>query len=330
MTRGWKKGLGAVAGVAVALLTVFGLTRLARPAPVMLQGEVEATQIDVAAKIAGRVDSLCVREGDTVRKGQLLAVLASPEIQAKRTQATSARRAADAQRDKAENGTRVEEVRAARALWEQARAAFELADKTAGRVERLQADGIVPLQRQDEARAQRASARSLMESARARYDMALAGARSEDRSSAEALADQAAGVVSEVDAYLGETRLLAPTAGEVAERVVDPGELVAPGYPLLTLVDLSDSWVTFQLREDRLDGLRMGARFEGTVPALGRTRVTLVVSYIAPLGDFATWRATNELGDFDRRTFEVRMRPTAPLPGLRPGMSVLVPWPGAR
>ena len=154
--------------------------------------------------------------------------------------------------------------------------------------------------------------------------MAVTGARNEDKEAAAAMVTRASGAISEVKAFLGETSLHAPIAGEVYKRNVEPGEMIAAGYPILTLLDPTDVWTTFQLREDKLAGVKMGDRITVRVPALGNRSVELAVYYIAPLGDFATWRATNAQGGFDLKTFEVRARPTQPVPGLRPGMSVLV------
>jgi HlyD family secretion protein len=315
-------------GLMAAALAVLALASCAR-GPV-LQGEVEATQVDVAAKIAGRVDSLLVARGDHVTRGQLLATLETPEIRAKLAQATSAERAAQAQERKATNGAREEEVRGARAQWERAASAAALAESTYARVARLYRDGVVATQRRDEAQTAWSTARDAERAARAVYDMALHGARAEDRDAARAVASQAAGVVSEVGAYLGESRLHAPLDGEVAELVTDPGELVSPGFPVVTLVDLSDSWVTFQVREDLLRAVRMGSVLHARVPALGLKDVPLKVTFIAPMGDFATWRSTQATGDFDLKTFEVRARPERAVEGLRPGMSALVRWPRSR
>jgi HlyD family secretion protein len=322
---GRSAATGMLLAVAVAALTLASCDR--RP---VLQGEVEATQVDVAAKIAGRVDSLLVARGDHVKRGQLLATLEAPEIRARLVQATSAERAAQAQERKAFGGAREEEVRGAQAQWERARAAATLAESTYARVARLYRDGVVPTQRRDEAQTAWSTARDGERAARAVYDMARHGARAEDRDAATAIASQAAGVVSEVGSYLGESRLHAPLDGEVADLVTDPGELVSPGYPVITLVDLSDCWVTFQVREDLLRGARMGSVLHARIPALGLKDVALTVTYIAPMGDFATWRSTQATGDFDLKTFEVRARPAHAIDGLRPGMSALVRWPRTR
>lgn len=317
----------ALGGVAAAVI-VAGLwawaSAVSRPVPEVLQGQVEGTLINVSGKLAGRLSSIEVREGQRVARADLVARLESPEVQARLDQARAARDAAAAQRDKAYHGAREEEVRQARSMWERARHATELAGKTFRRLERLNADGVVPAQRRDEAEAQWKTARDAENAARAGVDMAEAGARAEDKAVAAALVDRAAGAISEVNAAMAETTILAPAAGEVYRRNAEPGEVVPAGYPVVTLLDPSDTWVVLQLREDRLAGAAIGTPLTVRVPALGDRRLDLEVSYIAPLGDFATWRPSSAQGGFNLKTFEVRARPRLPVAGLRPGMSAIV------
>lgn len=298
--------------------------RLSQPVPEVIQGQVEGRLVNVSSKIPGRVASVLVREGQGVQKADVLVVLDSPEIRAKLDQAEAARKAASAQRDKARNGAREEEVRAARSVWERAQHATELADKTFRRVDRLNKDGVLPVQRRDEAEAMLKTSRDAEAAAKATYDMAVAGARTEDKEATAALVSQASGAISEVNAYLNETKLPAPVSGEVYKRNIEPGEIAAAGYPILTLLDPADLWATFQLREDKLAGVKMGSRMTVRIPALGGQRADLTVYYVAPAGDFATWRPTNAQGGFDLKTFEVRARPSSPVPGMRPGMSVIL------
>jgi len=312
--------------LAPTALLVFGALPFAGcQKPSLVQGEVEAGQVDVSSKIPGRVARVLVDLGQKVRKGDPLAVLESPEVRAKLDQVSALKDAASAQNAKAEAGPREEEVRGAEQQWRRAEAAANLARTTWERLERLQKDGVVTAQRRDEAEANWKASRAAADAARAGYDMALAGARREDRASAAAVVRQAQGAVSEVEAAVNETTLVAPRDGEVASRNVEPGEMVAPGYPVVTLVDLTDTWVVFNLREDRLAGLKIGDPLSGKVPAIERS-VDFSVSAISPLGDFATWRSTSSSGGFDLKTFEVRARTTRPVDGLRPGMSVLVDW----
>ncbi len=319
-------GLALFTLAALGVLAVTGWSLWKPAAPVCLQGEIEAAEADVSAKLAGRVAELAVEEGQQVKKGQVLAVLESPEIEAKLRQADAARIAAAARKQKADHGAREEEVRQAYHLWQRALDGASLAEKTFRRIERLFADGVVPAQRRDEAESQWRTAVSQAEAAKAAYDMAAAGARPEDREAADALVRQAAAMVSEVKAFLAETRLKAGMDGEVREIIARRGEMISPGYPVIRLVDLRDVWATFNLREDQLAGIRMGDRLTATIPALGNREVPLRVTFIAPLGDFATWRATSASGGFDVKTFQVKARPVEPIPGLRPGMSVLLYW----
>jgi HlyD family secretion protein len=309
----------------VAALLAAGLWLSFRPKSVLLEGEIEATEYDVAAKVPGRVESVAVKLGQAVERGALLFTLESPELRAKLTQAEGARDAAGALQRKADTGARREEILAAEHQWLRAKAAADLADLTLERVDRLHREGVVPRQRRDEAEAQAKAARAATASARAVFDMAATGAREEDKAAATAVAAQAGGAVTEVQAYLAETQIKAPHAGEVSSLLVDAGEIAPAGFPIVTLVDLADVWVVLQIREDLLAGIGLGTELVGRVPALGGREVTFKVDYLAALGAFATWRATSASAGFDLKTFEIRARPTAPVPGLRPGMTVVVP-----
>lgn len=296
----------------------------------VIQGETDAVHVSVAAKVSGRVDSLYVREGDLVQRGQVVATLDGPEIRARAEQAQAARDAARAQWEKARNGSREEDIRAARSNYQRALAAAGIAETTFARLDRLQGEGVVAIQKRDEAEASFRTARDGAEAARAQYEVALAGLRVEDRATLRAELRRADGAVSELSSYVAENTLRAPLDGQVMVKVVERGELVSPGLPLLTIVDLSDQWITVNLREDRLAGLRVGDRVMVTIPAVDTERREFTVYYISPLGGFATWRATRESGGFDVRTFEVRARPTRPIDGLRPGMTALIEWPSQR
>ena len=315
-----------VIGLLILLGLVGGLTwYLKEPEVEFIQGEVDATQVNLAVKISGRVSEVFIKEGQSVDKGASLLKLDSPEIDARLRQATSSKKAASAQRDKAFAGARSQEVAGAMNLWIQSQEVAELAEKTYRRINNLFADGIVPRQRRDEAEAKWKAASAAAAAARSQYDMALEGARKEDRQAATALVDQAKGAVSEIKSFLQETSLESPLAGEVIHVLAKPGEIVGPGFPLVTILDLDDIWVTFNLREDRLAGMRMGVVFPVSAPALRNGKFDVKISYISVLGDFATWRATSASGGFDLKTFEVRARPIEKIEGLRPGMSVIVP-----
>lgn len=319
--------LAMAAGLAVLALVGWGLWQGSRPQPEQLQGMLEARETDVALKITGRIAEVAVQEGQKVERGALLVKVDSPEVAAKLAQATGARDAAEAVAEKARHGARGEEIRMARAQWERAVVAQDLAAKGFQRADNLFKEGLLAAQRRDEAEANLRAAEGQTRAAKAQLDMAEAGARREDQAAAAAQARQVAGVVQEVEAARAETELRSPIGGEVAKVLAKVGELSPAGVPVVTLVDLADHWALFNVREDRLSAFAVGQEFEAVVPALGPQPVRFKVTGSSPLPDFATWRATRSGAGYDLRSFEVKARPVQPLAGMRPGMSVLVSLP---
>lgn len=311
--------------VALMVAAILQLQEFAtKPKDKYLQGQMEARRVLVAGKVPGRIEKLLVSEGQTVKKNALVAVINSPEIEAKKMQAQGALGAAKAQANKAKNGARSEDVKALKAMAARAQDAANLAKNTYERVEKLYNEGVLPLQKRDEAETQMKASQGAADAARAQYEMALAGARDEDKEAAEALVKQAEGANAEVNAYLEETKIKSPIAGEVTLKVVEEGEVVGAGMPVIAVTDLKDAWAVFHLREDFLKNVTKGKTFVLPVPALNAA-VEMEVSYIAPVGDYATWKSSKESGGFDLKTFEVRLRPTVEVENLRPGMSVLFP-----
>ena len=323
------KMIGKVVVVlALIVLVIMGISQLqqfaTQPREQFLQGQMEARRVLVAGKVPGRIERLFVHEGDVVNKDSLVAVISSPEIEAKKMQAQGALGAAKAQASKARNGARSEDITALKAMADRAQEAATLAKNTYNRVQKLYNEGVLPLQKRDEAETQMKASQSAADAARAQYNQAVAGARSEDKAAANALVMQAKGANAEVDAYLEETKIRTPITGEVSLKLAEEGEVVGSGMPIIAVTDLNDSWAVFHLREDYLKNVSKGKKFYLQVPALDKT-IEMVVSYIASVGDYATWRSSKESSGFDLKTFEVRMRPTHKIENLRPGMSVLLP-----
>jgi HlyD family secretion protein len=316
----------AIGILALVIFLVYSIIVISRPKPLEVQGEVDATQIKVASKIIGRIDSLPIHKGDGVKKGQFLFSLKSPEIEAKLEQAQAALAGAKAQNSKAITGADKEDIEAAHDAYLKAEAAVELAHKTFDRLNNLYKDGVIPGQKKDEAETQLKAATETANAANEIWLKAQKGTRSEDKETAKALVDKAQAMINEVQSYLTETNIYAPVEGEVSDIIAESGELINAGYPVVTIVDLKDCWVTFNLREDLLAAIKMGSVFSARFPALNNKQVMLKVTYIHPLGTFATWNATKTSGDFDMKTFEVHARPVEVIEGLRPGMSALVDW----
>ncbi len=319
-----KKSYSLIIILAILLLiSIFGWFFVS-PAPVLVRGEVDAKQISVATKIIGRVSRLYVEEGQQVKKGDTLMLIDSPEVYAKLMQAEAAKAAASAQSSKAQKGARSEQIDAAKSVWEKAKAASDLMEKTYERIQTLYEEGVVPAQKRDEVETQMKAAQLTAKAAESQYNMAKNGARSEDKTAAAALVNQANGAVSEVESYIKETEVIAKFNGQVTTIIPNEGELVTAGLPVITITDLSDPWMTFNIREDWLPKVKQGKQFPVSIPALGLKDAMVEVTFINALGSFATNTATKTVGDYDLKTFEVRMKPVDKIEGLLPGMSVIV------
>lgn len=318
------RALRALAVIAVAAFLIVGLYLANRSVVPPLQGQIDARYIDVSPKILGRVAKLHVREGDEVLPGTALVLLDSPEVEAKVSEAQSALAAATARQQLVDDGTRREEIRTAQAAWQRAVADAKLAETTFRRVNALYEQGLISQQRNDEVETQYHSATDASNAARAQYDLTLNGFRSEERTAAAAVTRGAGAAVDEIDALAADISLKSPISAEVDKVILHEGELAPPGFPILTLVNLSDVWAVFNLRENELAKVKIGTEMTGKVPALGGIVVKFSVYYISPKGEYATWRATRQSSGYDIKTFEVRARPVERVEGLRPGMSVLV------
>lgn len=314
--------------VLIAAIVVIGLIGyfILTPSQVILQGEFEATEVRVSGKLPGRILEFKIKEGSSVSKGDTLVIIDSPEIYAKLDQAQAAQDAAQAMSSKAQNGTRKEQIAGALDQLEMAQAAESFAKKTYDRMNNLYQKGVISAQKFDEVEAQYKASVSRTKAARSQYEMALNGAQKEDKLAAVAQVNRARGAVNEASSYLNETRLIAPISGEISDIFPKAGELVGSGSPIMSIVDLNDIWITFNVREDLLNKIKIGDILTAKVPALGNKEIKIKINYIKALGSYATWKATKLTDEYDTRTFEVRAIPLQKEKDFRPGMSALINW----
>jgi len=277
----------------------------------------------VSSKVPGRILEIRVKEGDYVKVGDTLAIIDAPEVRAKMEQARGAESAATALELKAQNGAREEQVRGAFQVLQQAKAGLEIAEKSYNRVQRLFDEGVLSAQKRDEAFAQYKAMEAQCKAAQSQYDMAVNGARREDKMAAQAQVSRARGAVNEVSSYLGETVQTAQMEGEVSAIYPKVGELVGTGSPIMTISMMDDLWGTFNVREDQLGGMNIGTEFTAFVPAFNKD-VKMKVYYMKDQGSYAVWKATKANGQYDLKTFEVKARPVEKFEGLRPGMTLVV------
>ena len=306
----------------VAVVAVIGAMSI-KQEPETIQGQVEVSEYRVSSKVPGRILEIRVKEGDYVNVGDTLAILDAPEVRAKMTQAQSAENAAAAMDEMANNGARQEQVRGAFAVLQQAKAGLEIAQKSYNRVQRLYDEGVMTAQKRDEAFANYKALEAQVKAAQSQYDMARNGARSEEKKAAAAQVNRAKGAVAEVNSYIHETMQIAQMAGEVSDVYPKVGELVGTGSPIMSVSLMNDIWGTFNVREDQLNGMKVGSIVTAFVPAF-KKEIRMKVYYIKDQGSYAVWKATKSNGQYDLKTFEVKARPMDKLEGLRPGLSLIL------
>ena len=316
--------LYAIVGFAavVIIVALIGFFTLGRD-PELIQGQVEVSEYRVSSKVPGRILEIRVSEGDFVHAGDTLAIIDAPEVKAKMKQAQGVQDGAAAMDDMAKNGARKEMVQGAFQLLQQAKAGLEIAEKSYNRVQRLYDEGVMSAQKRDEAYAMFKASEAQVKAAQSQYDMAVNGARSEEKRAAQAQLERAKGAVQEVNAYIGETVQVAQMDGEVSSIYPKVGELVGTGSPIMTISMMNDMWGTFNVREDQLNGMQVGTEFTAFIPAFNK-EVTMKVYFMKDQGSYAVWKATKTNGQYDLKTFEVKARPTETVEGLRPGMSLII------
>lgn len=311
-------------------LIVYGLNKSVESTepPITLQGQMEMQSTAIATKVPGRISNILVTEGNFVDIGQQLIEMDSPEITAKMNQALAGRDMAQSQLNKAQNGARPQEVGQAKAAWQANQAAAHLAKSTYERVNRLYQEGLMARQKRDEAYTQYVANQDNADAARLQYEMALEGARAEDIAGARAQVAQVDGQIEEAQAAQDEVNLKSPISGIVDDVIINTGEVIGQGVPIMTLIDPNQQWVVLHVTENKLSEFSIGTEFVGQLPALSTAdspyEMTFKVFNTAALSDFATWRATNSQDNYDVRTFEVKARPIKPDPKIRSGMSVVV------
>jgi HlyD family secretion protein len=315
-----------IVSVVVAAVVALSLYYLLRGEPLLVQGEVDATRLDLAARVDGRVAEVPVARGQDIPANAVLVRIDNPETLAKHEQALAAKVVADAQLANIKAGTRAEVIAARKAAYERAQAAVTLAQRTYDRTRQLAESGNAPQARLDQTIDGLHEAQRVMDQAKSAYDQAVNGYTAEERQIAVANVEKALADIKAVQSIIDQMVVYAPVAAQVYRRNIEPGEFVSPGVPLVTLIDLSDVWVHFDLREDLVKTLKVGDRFDVRIPALADRRISVEVKLIATKGEYASWRATRATGDFDLRTFSIRAYPVEKVPELRPGMSAYLDW----
>ena len=325
-TRAATRAPSIIVGIVATVVVGLSVFYLLRPEPLLVQGEADATRFDIAARVDGRVKEIPVERGQNVPANAVLVRIDNPETVAKLEQMRTAMAVAEAQLANVLVGTRAETIAARKAELERAQAALVLAQKTFDRTHTLTEQGNAPQARLDQMTDSLHESERAVDQAKSAYDQAVNGYTKEERAISKANVEKANADIQSVQSIIDQLVVYAPVASQIYQRNVEPGEYVSPGVPLITLIDLADVWIHFDLREDLVKGLKVGDRFDVRIPALDDRRVPVEVRLIATKGEYASWRATRASGDFDLRTFSIRAYPVQPVPELRPGMSAYLDW----
>ena len=166
--------------VAIVIISLIGILTMSR-SRVVLQGQIEATEIHISGKLPGRVDTFLVAEGQSVKRGDTLVGISSPEAYAKLQQANAMENVAKYQNEKIDEGTRYQIIRTAEEIWNKSKTDLQLATTTYQRIQALYKDSVVSAQRYDEAEALYKVALAAERAAHQQYLLAKAGAQKQDK-----------------------------------------------------------------------------------------------------------------------------------------------------
>jgi multidrug resistance efflux pump len=315
----------AILGLAVLILggaaAAFRFETQSKPEPPLI-GVVHETEIRIAPQISARLASIGLKSGQEAHKGEVLAVLSSPEIAAAVEEAKANGESARANLANVMAGVRREEVDAAAQKVAIATANVALANEQFARVSALAAKAFASRQHYDEDAAALAEAKASLNLAQAVLAQSKAGPTKEQQAVAEREVALALATVADLEAQLAKTTLTSPVDGVARLLVAEPGEAISPGQPVLTLGVAGQRWFTFTIREDRLGGLTLGSKV--ALRTAAGDRFEAKVTELRPLGEFAVWRAARAVGDHDINSFLLRADPIGPTPKLEPGMTVWI------
>jgi HlyD family secretion protein len=286
-------------------------------------GVVRATEVRVEPEVNGQLVSIEVEKGAHVHAGDILARLSAVELTAQADQARAALASTTANRNNVYVGVRREQVDSLKAGIAKASARLEYVQAQLTRTSTLARQSFESQQALDQAENDAASARADVAEAQANYDAAVAGPTREERVIADAQVQAAAASVAVLERRLEKMILRAPADGVVSVVVAEVGENVRAGQPILMVEAAGKRWLSFNVREDYLDGLTVGKAVDVMRGGTGGA-IKGVVTTLRPLGTFATWQAERVIGDHDRNTLRMRLDLLAQPADLEPGMTVWV------
>ena len=303
---------------------IYFLVRSNTPEQDIYVGMLETTEVNVSSEIPGRVNTILIEKGSSVKKGQVLATLEADILDARKGQAEGMVKAAESLIEKAQTGARKEEISALQNQYLMAKSQFDFAEKSYKRYQALYADSIISKQEMDEVQFKYDAAKEQMNAAKSMWEMGKKGTRKEDIKAAQGSYERAQGAYNEVEAYYSELDIVAPASGIISNQIAEEGEVMASGYPIVTIQIPEKIYAIFNVREDNLSDFKMGTTLKAKVPGLNNEMVNFKVTYISPMADFATWVPIKAKGEYELKSFEIHLKPQERIADLRPGMSIQI------
>jgi HlyD family secretion protein len=314
-----SRSLPAPVGIALVLAGLAAGCARDDGGAVLASGQIEATEVRLATKVAGVVAAIAVEEGDSVRAGQVVAMLDTVDLALARRQAAADLAQAEAGLDLARAGSRAEDIAAARAAVAQKRSDFDGAERDDIRAEALLASGSVSAKARDDARVRRDMAAAALAQAQEAERRAVRGSRPEEIAAARAARDRAAARLEAVAQQVADATVRAPLDGIVSEKLVEAGELVGAGSGIAIITDITHPWLTAFVTGEDLPRLRLGGKARVTTDARGDAGHDGVVAAIASTAEF-TPRNVQTRDERARLVYRVKIRLENADGRFKPGM----------
>jgi HlyD family secretion protein len=312
---------GSIPVLIIIVALVFLIFYSEKDEQLLFTGMIETKTVNAASLLPGRVDTLLVEPGDKVYKGELLALMNDHILEAKVGQAEGMVKTAQSTSSLIREGVREEQKQSAKSQLNIAENNLKFAKNTYKRYQVLHADSMISDQEFETIQLKYDAVKDEYEIANNIYKIAMAGSRKEEVNAAEGQYQTAYSVYKEAKAFRDELFIYSPVDGEISDQIAEEGEVVGPGYPVFTIIIPAKNYALLQVKEDLMHYFKKGTKYELMFPALNSEKHEFYVHYIAPMADFANWEPTDLKGSFDLKTFEVHLKPTAPIKDLRPGMT---------
>lgn len=290
------------------LVVVISAVGCGNPKTEVIQGKIEREQIGIVSKIPGKIIEIRIQEGDFVKKGDTLAILDIPEVDAKKSQAEGAVQSAKAQYDMTLKGATDNQLKQLEAKQKALKEQYELAQKSINRLSNMLKDSLVSQQMYDEAFAKYQGAQSQYLAVQAEISDVKYGARIEQQKMALGQQERALGALQEVSVADSERYIIAPQDMTVESITLKAGELALPGYTLISGTISESTYFRFTIPESRLSKVQKGQEVMVNV-VYNKSQVKGKITSVKALGAYANIATAYPDYEIQESLFEIKISP---------------------